>query len=160
MPNRLRQFRDAAHGPTTDDFALASAHLAPALAAIFRAQHPRDIVHSAAAARWLLARDHTDPALIAAALLHDIGKGAQRRRDRVAYVVVSWLRLASLSASASSRFEVRRALARSLTHAGAGARLLSEARAPAEVIRLTLGHHTVSPADAMLGLLQQADAAS
>ncbi|MGE5595181.1 MAG: HD domain-containing protein [Hyphomicrobiales bacterium] len=160
MRDRIRQFRDAGRPPTVDDYAIAAPYLDGPLLELFRAQHPRDIVHSAATARWLLDRGYDDPDLIAAALLHDIGKGHQRRFDRVAYVVAGKLRVASLLGSPGSRFEVRRAIARSLAHSERGVALLRAAGASERVVDLTARHHRPPGDDRVLALLQQADAAS
>lgn len=160
MRQRLRQLREATVLPAPADYELARAHLPPPLFDLFAAQHPRDILHSAATARWLLARGQDDPDLLAAAFLHDIGKGHQRPGDRVAYVVASGLRLAPLAASARSRFELRRALARTHTHSRTGAAALVAAGAPERVVDLTRRHHESPGHDPVLALLQAADAAS
>jgi putative nucleotidyltransferase with HDIG domain len=160
IPHRVRQFRHANGVPTDDDFALGRAWLAPALYELFAAQHPRDIVHSANTARWLLDRGHDDSDLIAAAFLHDIGKGHQRRVDRVVYVLAGHAGVARRVAAPSSRWEVRRAVGRSLSHSQTGAERLRQAAAPARVVELTERHHDAAVADPVLALLQQADAAS
>lgn len=160
MLQRVRQFREASSLPTDGDLALAREHLPPALAGLFEAQHRRDICHAARTARWLIERGHNDRDLVAAALLHDIGKGSQRRRDRVVYVVLVWFGTARFAASEGSRFELRRAVARSRTHSEAGAATLLAAGAPARVVALVRMHHAKTAGDAMLALLQQADAAS
>lgn len=157
---RLRQFLEASRLPGESEYAFARAHLEPALYALFCGQHPRDIVHSVATARWLLERGHGDPDLVAAALLHDIGKGQQRRRDRVAWVLLSATGLGSAAADAGSRLEIRRALQRTRTHAAAGAEALARAGACERVIDLTRRHHDASNGDPVLALLQAADAAS
>src|SRR5690348_7796749 len=111
MLQRVRQLRDVGRKPSADDYAFARAHLPNGpLWRLFEAQHPRDIVHAVATARWLAGRGHTDADLLAAALLHDIGKGSQRPVDRVAFVATSGFGAASRAASASSKFELRRAL--------------------------------------------------
>lgn len=157
---RLRQFREAGAAPTADDYALARAHLAPPLLALYEAQHPRDIVHTANTARWLIARGHTDADLVAAALLHDIGKGQQRRADRVAHVVAAWLGIGGMVADGQSRVEMRRAVDRSRKHAAAGAAMLRAAGASERCVVLTARHHGHSAGDPLLELLQQADAAT
>jgi len=159
MLRRVRQFRDASTPPSPDDYALAREWLSPTLLALFERQHPRDIVHAASTARWLLSRGHRDPELLAAALLHDVGKGQQRRRDRVAVVVAEWVHLGRL-ASPSSRFEMRRAAHRTAVHNRIGAERLRHAGAPARVVELVHRHHAKAGDDGMLALLQQADAAS
>lgn len=160
IPDRLRQFRHAGACPTDEDLALGRQWLTPALFDLFSAQHPRDVVHSANTARWLLTRGHTDPDLIAAALLHDLGKGHQRRLDRVAHVVASNLGVGRRLANPGSRFDLRRAIARSRAHGAAGAETLRELGAPIRVVDLTALHHEPAGEDRMLALLQQADAAS
>ncbi len=158
MRQRLRQFRNANVAPTPGDFALAEEWLTTALLALFRAQHPRDIVHSAATARWLLVRGHADADLLTAAFVHDIAKGPQRRRDRVAYVLLAATHFAQVSASPRSRFEVRRALDRTERHSAAGADVLREVGATGRAVHLTLHHHDPAGDDGMLALLQRADA--
>lgn len=158
--DRIRQLRDASVEPCEADFELAAQWLDGVLLGLFEAQHPRDVVHTAATARWLLERGHDEPALIQAALLHDIGKGQQRRRDRVAYVVATNLGLVQRVANRGSRLELRRAIARSLEHSATGADMLRAAGAPARVIELTERHHASSAGDPVLALLQQADAAT
>lgn len=160
MHQRVRQFREASVRPSAADYALAQESLAPPLLALFKAQHERDIVHSARTARWLIDRGHGDAGLIAAALLHDVGKGQQRRRDRVAYVAAGWLRADSRLGAQASRFELRRAVERSRTHCETGAAMLVQANAPERVVDLVRRHHSTAAGDVMLALLQQADAAS
>lgn len=160
MRERLRQFREAGQQPTPEDLALGREHLPPALFDLFAAQHPRDVVHSAATARWLLTRGHDDAGLVTAAFLHDIAKGHQRRADRAAWVAASTLGLGSRLAGSDSRFEVRRAMARTATHSEVGAQLLASAGASSLVVSLTRLHHSPPGNDPMLALLQQADAAS
>jgi putative nucleotidyltransferase with HDIG domain len=160
MLSRARQFLDAGRLPTDADYALARERLAAPLFALFEAQHPRDIVHSAATARWLLSRGYSADDLIAAALLHDIGKGDQRLTDRVAFVLASKAGIARKLADARSGMAGRRAMARSLDHSETGARALREHGGSERLVDLTLRHHAPPRGDTMLALLQQADAAS
>lgn len=161
LGQRVRQFREAGLAPSAEDVAFARRVLGDGqLWRLFARQTPRDIRHAAATARWLNARGHSDRDLLVAALLHDVGKGAQRRWDRVAWVVASVAGVGTVAACATSRLEVRRAMARSATHAQAGAALLSAAGAATRVIDLTARHHATPEGDAMLELLQAADAAS
>jgi putative nucleotidyltransferase with HDIG domain len=157
---RIRQFREHHLAPGEAERMLANHYLPPPLANLFLAQEPRDALHSANTARWLLDRGHDDRTLIQAALLHDIGKGAQRRRDRVAHVLLGAAHAGSLGASPTSRFEMRRALARTAAHADAGADLLALLNAEPRLVELVRRHHERADGDAMLELLQQADSAT
>jgi len=48
--------------------------LSPALAALFREMIPGEQAHSLRVMRWLIAHQQTQPELLQAALLHDVGK--------------------------------------------------------------------------------------
>ena len=160
MLDRVRQVREASIGPDAADLALAREFLAGDLLALFGAQEPRDQRHSASTTRWLIEHGHaSDHDLLVAALLHDAGKGAQRTRDRIVHVLTEWLPEPIVAAEAS-RFEMRRALARSRTHSERGAELLVAAGASPRVVELTRLHHRPAGQDAMLALLQRADAAT
>jgi hypothetical protein len=160
MPHRVRQFLEAGRRPTAADRELAERWLSQALLALFLAQHPRDVVHGAECARWLLARGYDDRDLVSAALVHDVGKGWQRPGDRVVYVITAAARLAPAIASGDSRFDLRRAVARSLAHAASGAAALAAAGATPRMVQLTRNHHSKANGDVMLAALQQADAAT
>lgn len=158
--NRVRQFFEAGVQPRDEDFALAREWLPQPLFDVFSGQHPRDVVHAVRTARWLLERSRTEPDLIVAALLHDAGKGRQRRLDRIAWVLAEAARLGAIAANERSRLEVRRAMARSRSHAWSGAELIRAAGAPEEAVRLVRLHHRAPGNDPVLALLQQADAAN
>lgn len=161
ISDRVRQFREAKVPPEPADFALAREYLGQGpLLELFELQTPRDVRHAAGTARWLVERGHADRDLIVAALLHDVGKGEQRRWDRVSWVVARRVGLGTVSASTTSRFAVRRAMARTANHAVEGARMTEAAGAPKRVVDLIARHHMAPRADAMLGLLHAADAAS
>lgn len=157
---RILQFVNHARPPTEADTRLAQHYLEPQLLNLFLAQEPRDIVHSANTARWLLDRGQDDPEFIQAALLHDVGKGPQRRLDRVAHVLLTAVGAGPVAAAPASRWEMRRALYRSRTHAATGAAALARAGASDRVVELVRLHHAAPNSDAMLQLLQQADAAT
>ena len=161
MLDRVRQFREASLVPDAEDLAVAHEYLAGPLFTLWEGQGPRDQRHSAGTARWLLERGHDDDHdLLVAALLHDIGKGQQRTRDRVAHVVTGWLRVGDLVAVEGSSTVMRAAIARSRTHSERGADAMAEVGAPAGAIELTRLHHRHPGANAMLALLQRADAAT
>ena len=160
IAERIRQFREHSRQPGEAEARLAARFLSEAPLAAFLGQEPRDVLHSANTARWLLDRGHADADLIQAALLHDIGKGAQRRRDRVAHVVSGALRVSRALAADGSRFEIRRALARTASHSGTGAERLATMGVAPRVVELVRNHHGKANGDAMLELLQQADSAT
>jgi putative nucleotidyltransferase with HDIG domain len=159
--HRLRQFREASAEPTPAELALAREICRPErLFELFAAQDPRDMVHGVRTAQWLIDRGHDDSLLLMAALLHDIGKGRQRTRDRVAWVVAEATHAGGWLASAESRFAMRQALARSAKHSAVGAAMLRDAGAPDGVVELTRLHHDPPGQNGMLAILQAADAAS
>ena len=161
LDDRVRQFREAGQQPAPADYAFARKLLPrDELYELFVLQEPRDIVHAVRTARWLIDRNERDPELLMAALLHDIGKGHQRTRDRVGWVLAGTLGIGERFAAHESRLAIRRAAARSAEHAAAGAEMLRRAGAPPLVIELTLLHHDPHAANGMLKLLQAADAAS
>jgi putative nucleotidyltransferase with HDIG domain len=157
---RVRQLREATATPGESEWSLAREWLSSNLFDLFAAQHPRDIVHAANTARWLLEHGERDQTLIEAALLHDIGKGPQRRRDRILWVLADSVRAGRVAASPHSRFETRRAMERTRTHSASGAAMLERAGADTRTVNLTLHHHESGGSDPVLALLQRADAAS
>ena len=87
---RIRQFREASLQPSAQDLQLVHEILSEPTLSLFLEQHPRDQRHGARTAQWLITNGQKNPELLAAALLHDIGKGKQRPRDRVVHVLASW----------------------------------------------------------------------
>ncbi len=75
------------------DDALACAHLAPPLYALYRRMRRSERQHSLRVLRDLLAAGHTHQDLLAAALLHDVGKSGVRFSlpDKVLVVLVKAL---------------------------------------------------------------------
>ena len=157
---RTRQFfgHDVAPGPA--DEKLAGHYLEAPLLELFLGQESRDVVHAANTARWLLDRGHDDRELIRAALLHDIGKGEQRRRDRVAHVIAAATGIGGVVADPQSTIEMRRAVARSRLHAATGAEILQDYGVAPRLVELVKNHHSDPGRDAMLKLLQEADSAT
>lgn len=160
MIERVRQLLQVRARPSEDELALARRLLTPELYALFTAQMPRDAVHGARCTARLLKDGFDDSALLQAGLLHDVAKGHQRAIDRAGYVLAARAGLAGAIAGERSRFELRRAFARTLHHSEASARTLERAGAPARAIDLTRRHHEPAGQDAMLAALQKADAAS
>lgn len=67
----LRNLRDK---PTNSQLRLVDAHLPAALQRLFARMSPADQAHSLRVCQALIDQGHTDPDLLAAALLHDVGK--------------------------------------------------------------------------------------
>lgn len=160
MRERIRQWATVADLPSKEDFAFAEEVLDERLFALFVRQHPRDVLHGVKCAWWLIDHGSRDLDLVTAALVHDIAKGEQRRRDRVAYVLASDLGVARWLGEQKSQYALRRAVWRSLTHSERGALMLERAGADEEVVQLTLLHHSDPGDDPVLALLQQADSAT
>ncbi len=159
---RLRQFWEALR-PRPDLRALASAQkiLPPPLWALFRQMPLNEQAHALRVFQRLQREDHTDRRLLAAALLHDVGKALQHPHlwERVAVVVgyaccPSWAARAGESAPSGWRrpFVIAR------RHPEWGAHLAAKAGASPETVALIRYHHTFPPPDLPgLAALQAAD---
>ncbi|MGA9533489.1 MAG: HD domain-containing protein [Anaerolineales bacterium] len=79
--------------PTAADWQNAARYLSPQQELMFRNLSAADQAHSLRVMHTLLAADEQDPDLLAAALLHDVGKAKFRQRpwERAAAVVFGWL---------------------------------------------------------------------
>ena len=76
---RVKQFFQAVTARVTpEDLAVVDRHLPPAARALFRRQTRADRRHALAVYRLLRRAGHDDPHLLAAALLHDVGKSVAR----------------------------------------------------------------------------------
>ena len=142
------------------DAAYAGAHLAPSLLELFRALPPAEQVHALALCRTLEARGQTDPDLLAAALLHDVGK--LRVRPRLWERVIAVLGEHYLPARAEmwamgAPRGLRRAFVIRQQHAAWGAELAADAGASPRTVELIRRHHSAPGADAELALLQTLD---
>jgi len=90
MIYRLRQLWETLHArPTAPDLALAQGVLAPALIALFLRLQPSEQAHSLRILGRLLEQGENHPDLLAAALLHDVGKSRYPLQvwDRIVIVV-------------------------------------------------------------------------
>lgn len=154
---RIRQFKEASLQPSNQDLQLVQKLLDEPLLSLFLSQDLRDQRHGARTAHWLISKGEKNPDLLIAALVHDIGKGHQRTRDRVVHVLTSWSKTGKLVEAKTSSFEMRQAIARSRSHSELGAQQLEQSGVSNRVIELTRLHHTPPETDTMLALLQCAD---
>ena len=156
---RARQFaRGLRPALTPAEVTQARARLSPAEWALFLAQEPRDRRHALDLHRALLEVGAGD-ALLAAALLHDVGKGPLHVWQRVAFVVLEAGAPAlarALEAEAGPGW--RHGLWRLRHHAHLGAAMLAAAGSAPRVVALVAGHAGEGPSaqldgDAELSLL-------
>tara|TARA_B110000263_G_C15244181_1_gene480882 strand:+ start:484 stop:969 length:486 start_codon:yes stop_codon:yes gene_type:complete len=157
IQDRIRQFREASLQPNAEDLELAQKLLDEPILSLFLSQNLRDQRHGARTAHWLISKGENNSELLIAALIHDIGKGHQRTRDRVVHVLTSWSKTGKLVEAKTSSFEMRQAIARSRNHSELGAQQLKQSGVSNRVIELTRLHHTPPETDTMLALLQCAD---
>jgi hypothetical protein len=132
---------------------------------LFTAMQGRDRRHSMDMVRWL--QRHSTPGvlpsddLLAAALLHDVGKGSLIVWDRVAFVLLGALsaRL-RLRLAREDGWRWQRAMWRLEHHAWIGSEMLVEAGTRQRVIELVARHKDASSGrDEELALLMAADGA-
>ncbi len=173
MPYRVRQWCSGLRTAVEPADALVVRELlTPRELRLFLVQRPRDRRHAVLTMRAvermaLGAGREPSPELRKAALLHDVGKGAVRSRERVAYVVTSalWPRLLGQITreppGGPQGDGWRAALWRLDQHPALGAVQLAAAGAEARVVWLTLAHHRErdAAADRELGWLAAADEA-
>lgn len=159
---RSRQFFGALRARVEEDErAEVAAHLTPAEQRLFQSMDLRDQRHALDVLRALKASGQRDPSLLAAALLHDVGKGPIKLWHRVAFVVLRAVSPGLLRRVArADNSGWRGALARTLDHAEGGAALAEEAGSTAETVRLIRLHRSPAGDDAVLALLQAADEAT
>ena len=159
---RSRQFFGAFRARLEEEErAEVTTHLTSAEQHLFYSMDLRDQRHALDVFYALEAAGHRDASLLAAAFLHDVGKGPIRLWQRVAFVLlraVSPRLLRRLASGEGGGW--RGALARSLDHAERGAALAEAAGSTAETVRLIRLHRSPAGDDVALGLLQAADEAS
>jgi len=87
--SRIRQFLAALRAKVSDDeMAVLKQHLNPSQRDLFRAMSPIDQRHCLDVFNALLQQGHSDPDLLRAALLHDVGKRGIHLWHRVAGVLL------------------------------------------------------------------------
>ncbi|MGC8839319.1 MAG: HD domain-containing protein [Anaerolineae bacterium] len=159
--HRVQQFWHAVWAPLDPDLPHEALEwLAPGELALFRTMSPAGKRHGAAVARTLLAWGYRERPLLAAALLHDVGKeveGHLRLWHRVAIVLLSAFWPQALPWLA--RRSWGRAFRAHLTHAEVGAQRAREAGAAPLTVDLIRRHHEPpeGPASDLYVALWQAD---
>jgi hypothetical protein len=165
-PYRVRQFvRAVAAWARPPDAAQVASILPPAALDLFAQMPPNDRRHGLAVMAALQATGHDDPDLLAAALLHDVGKaGALRLWHRVAVVLLraAWPPLLERLAQDDApgwryAFYVQR------HHAQQGRQLALVAGCSPRTAELIARHEAppgAFPGDSLLAALQQADSAN
>ncbi|NBD35115.1 MAG: HD domain-containing protein, partial [Chloroflexi bacterium] len=135
------------------DHAYVGAYLSPALHTLFERMPRAEQLHGIDIARQLEAQGHHDPDLIAAALLHDVGKivAPPRLWERVIVVLVEH------AAPTFAAFCPLRGFVTRRRHPQWGANLAARAGAFPRTIDLIRRHHTPPGSDAQLAALQAVD---
>ena len=142
--SRVRQFLAAVRAKVSDDdMAVLEQHLDPPQRDLFREMSPIDQRHCLDVFNTLLRQGHSDPDLLRAALLHDIGKREIRLWHRVAGVLLEAFWPTLLEKLAINRpqswlygFYIYR------HHADLSAELAERRGCSPSVVELTRGHHT------------------
>lgn len=156
--HRIRQFAGALRPRVTPaDLEEAHGFLEAPLRPLFGSMTVRDQQHGLIVMRRVRARAGDDAQLLAAALIHDCGKGRVLLWQRVAHVLLGAVapgmrrRIASETGAGW-----RRALWRLLHHPELGARMAEAAGAHPDVARMIREQDAPAP-DARLAILQAAD---
>jgi putative nucleotidyltransferase with HDIG domain len=152
--------------PRLKDLALAEEHLPPPLRELFHRMSPADQVHGLRVLRSLLARGEVDPNLLAAALLHDVGKSQVQLKiwERIFIVLASWLTPGRTRRWGEGELtNWRRPFVIAVHHPAWGAEMIRQAGGSEELITLVLRHqddlhpNLTKEIDQLLYRLQEAD---
>jgi hypothetical protein len=159
---RSRQFFGALRARVgEEERAEVAAHLMPGEQDLFFSMEVSDQRHALDVFRIVKANGQEDASLLAAALLHDVGKGRISVWQRVVFVLLNAVSPQLLRRLASNDGRGwRGTLARSLDHAERGAALAEAAGSTPETVRLIRLHRAPGGDDATLSMLQAADEAS
>jgi putative nucleotidyltransferase with HDIG domain len=163
---RVRQFVQAAGAwIRPEDAREIRRYLSPAAVELFQSMPRYDQQHALHVLRTLQGRDYTDPDLLAAALLHDVGKtvrqtGALQLWHRVAVVLMRAFRPGLLERIGRDRAgSWRQPFYVQQHHAAIGAELARAAGCSARTVELILHHEDRSSQerDPLLAVLRAAD---
>ena len=149
LPGHVRRFfRGFAWALAPAEVAHARRLLTPAELLLFAGLQGRERRHAMDMLHWLRARAAPSDELLAAALVHNVGKGPIHLQERVGYVLLDLLAprlLERLASPSGGRFA--RSLAAQRDHARRGAALLARAGSSPRVRALVAAHHDPSPGD-------------
>lgn len=159
----LRYLRRAPLNPA--EAARVNSVLGPALAALFWQMAPGEQAHSLRVMDCLCAQQHTQPELLQAALLHDVGKivAPLNILERVAIVLARrWLKKQCARWGEAEPRGWRGPFVTAAQHPIWGAALVGQAGAARLTVELTRRHQVplntlVMPGDRLLYLLKMAD---
>jgi len=158
---RARQFLQALTArPGVEDLARARAVLGPDLYDLFLRLRPPEQVHALRVFRALRASGEVEPDLLAAGLLHDIGKSPLPLRlfDRVAVVLgQALLPVRARAWGAGDPSGWRRGFVVACRHAEWGATMVDQSGGSQRLVTLVREHQDGFPANADLAALQAAD---
>lgn len=144
--SRVRQFLAAAKARINDnEIAILEQHLTPSQRDLFRAMSPIDQRHCLDVFNNLLRQGYSDPDLLRAALLHDVGKGRIRLWHRVAGVLLEacWpMLLEKLAVTRPQSWLYGFYIYR--YHADLSAELAERSGCSQSVVELIRKHHTLS----------------
>jgi hypothetical protein len=164
---RSRQFWNAVFTPPRQvPGELLAPHLTPALCELFWQMQPSEQAHALKVMQRLQAAGQTDPDLLAAALLHDVGKSLAPLSvwERVGIVLFKRFRFGfEKDGRRPGGRGLRRALRVAAGHPAWGADLAAEAGAGERTVELIRRHQDSftsrpgSPLDELLRALQSAD---
>jgi putative nucleotidyltransferase with HDIG domain len=144
--SRVRQFLAAVRARVSaDEIAILEQHLDPSQRDLFRAMSPIDQRHCLDVFNALLQQGHSDPDLLRAALLHDIGKRGIRLWHRVAGVLLEafWpTLLEKLAVNRPQNWLYGLYIYRH--HAEFSAEMAQRSGCSPSVVELIRGHHTPS----------------
>jgi hypothetical protein len=144
--SRVRQFLVAVRARVNDDeMTILEQYLAPSQRELFREMSPIDQRHCLDVFNNLLRQGHSDPDLLRAALLHDVGKRGIGLWHRVAGVLLEafWpVLLEKLSVNRPQSWLYGFYIYQH--HAGLSAELAGRSGCSLSVVELIRGHHTPS----------------
>lgn len=159
-------FRVMLAKPKPEDLDLVEEHLPSPLGELFHQMSLADQVHGLRVLRSLLARGERDPDLIAAALLHDVGKCQVRLRlwERVLIVLATYLAPGRVRRWGDGELTGwQRPFVIAVRHPAWGAEMVRQASGSQELVTLVLRHQESLPPDSareierLLIRLQEAD---